>query len=71
MGLVRLRIKEFADQRGWTLKEVADRSGVNYRTIVSYVRRDEGMAMTDFTAIQKLARAFEVPIEDLVEVLEE
>jgi hypothetical protein len=29
------------------------------------------MAMTDFTAIQKLARAFEVPIEDLVEVLED
>ncbi|HEY9596729.1 MAG TPA: helix-turn-helix transcriptional regulator [Cyanophyceae cyanobacterium] len=71
MGLVRLRIKEFAEQRGWTLKDVADRSGVNYKTVVSYVRRDSGMAMTDFTAIQKLARAFDVPIEDLVEVLEE
>ena len=71
MGLVRLRIKEFADQRGWTLKEVSDRSGVNYKTVVSYVRSFEGMAMTDFTAIQKLARAFDVPIEDLVEVLED
>lgn len=70
MGLVRLRIKELADERGWTLKEVADRSGVNYRTVLSYVRRD-AMAMTDFTAIQKLARAFNVPIEDVVEVLEE
>jgi hypothetical protein len=29
------------------------------------------MAMTDFTAIQKLARTFGVPIEDLVEVVEE
>ena len=56
--------------RGWTLKEVAERSGVNYRTVVSYTRR-EAMTMTDFTAIQKLARAFEVSIEDLVEVLEE
>jgi transcriptional regulator with XRE-family HTH domain len=70
MGLVRLRIKELALERGWTLKEVADRSGVNYRTVISYVRR-EGMAMTDFTAIQKLARAFDLPIEDIVEVLED
>jgi putative transcriptional regulator len=70
MGLVRLRIKEFADERGWTLKEVADRSGVNYRTLHSYVRRDK-MAMIDFTAVQKLARAFNVAIEDLVEVLED
>ena len=70
MGLVRLRIKEFAEERGWTLKEVSERSGVNYRTIVSYVRRDK-MAMIDFTAVQKLARTFEVAIEDLVEVLEE
>lgn len=71
MGLVRLRIREFAEEKGWTLKEVADRSGVNYKTILSYVRRTNGMAMTDFTAIQKLARAFDVAIEDLVEVLEE
>jgi putative transcriptional regulator len=70
MGLVRLRIKELAEVKGWTLKEVANRSGVNYRTIHSYVRRDS-MAMIDFTAVQKIARAFEVAIEDLVEVLEE
>lgn len=70
MGLVRLRVKEFAEERGWTLKEVAERSGVNYQTVISYVRRDS-MAMVDFTAVQKLARAFDVMIEDLVEVLEE
>jgi transcriptional regulator with XRE-family HTH domain len=70
MGLVRLRVKEFAEERGWTLKEVAQRSGVNYQTVISYVRRDS-MAMVDFTAVQKLARAFDVMIEDLVEVLEE
>lgn len=70
MGLVRLRIRELADERGWTLREVADRSGVNYKTVVSYARR-EAMAMTDFTAIQKLARTFNIPIEDVVEVLEE
>jgi transcriptional regulator with XRE-family HTH domain len=70
MGLVRLRIRELAAEKGWTLKEVAERSGVNYSTVASYTRR-EAMAMTDFTAIKKLARAFDIPIEDLVEVLEE
>ncbi|HEY9708530.1 MAG TPA: helix-turn-helix transcriptional regulator [Oculatellaceae cyanobacterium] len=70
MGLVRLRIRELAAEKGWTLKEVAERSGVNYSTVASYARRG-AMTMTDFTAIQKLARAFDVMIEDLVEVLEE
>lgn len=70
MGLVRLRVQELAQEKGWTLREVADRSGVNYRTIVSYVRR-QTLAMVDFTAIQKLARTFDVAIEDLVEVVED
>jgi putative transcriptional regulator len=34
MGYVRLRIRELAEQRGWTFKEVADRSGVNYNTVI-------------------------------------
>ena len=70
MGLIRLRIRELADDRGWSLEEVSERSGVNYQTLASYVRRDQ-LAMVDFTAVQKLARVFEVAIEDLVEVLEE
>jgi putative transcriptional regulator len=70
MGLVRLRVRELAEEKGWTLREVSDRSGVNYRTIVSYVRR-QTVAMVDFTAIQKLARTFDVAIEDLVEVVED
>ncbi|MBE9010199.1 helix-turn-helix transcriptional regulator [Pseudanabaenaceae cyanobacterium LEGE 13415] len=70
MGFVRLKIREFADERGWSLKEVSERSGVNYKTVVSYVRRDR-MAMVDLTAVQKLARAFGVSIEELVEILEE
>lgn len=70
MGLIRLKIREFADERGWTLKEVAERSGLNYSTVKNYVQRD-AMTMTDYTAILKLARAFGVSIEELVEVLEE
>jgi transcriptional regulator with XRE-family HTH domain len=70
MGLIRLRVRELAEERGWSLKEVSERSGVNYQTIASYVRRDQ-LAMVDFTAVQKIARAFDVMIEDLVEVIEE
>lgn len=70
MGLIKLRIREFADKKGWTLKEVSDRSGVIYSTVRTYAR-SPGMAMVDFTSVQKLARTFDVMLEDLVEVLEE
>ncbi|MCY6488683.1 MULTISPECIES: helix-turn-helix domain-containing protein [Leptolyngbya] len=70
MGLIRLKIRELADERGWTLKEVSERSGLNYSTVKNYVQR-EAMTMTDYTALLKLARAFDVSIEELVEVLEE
>jgi transcriptional regulator with XRE-family HTH domain len=38
MGLVKLRIKEYAAEKGWTLKEVCDRSGVGYSAIKVYAR---------------------------------
>jgi putative transcriptional regulator len=70
MGYVRLRIKEFAEQRGWTLKDVADRSGVNYNTIRSYVQRD-ALNTVDLSAVFKIAHAFNVSLEEMVEILEE
>jgi hypothetical protein len=66
MGLVRLKIRELAREKDWTLKEVSDRSGVIYSTVRSYDRRPE-MAMVDFTCLRKLARTFDVMIEDLEE----
>ncbi|MBW4567263.1 MULTISPECIES: helix-turn-helix domain-containing protein [Tolypothrichaceae] len=70
MGVIRLRIRELAAEKGWTIKEVSDRSGVVYSTLRTYAR-SPGMSMVDFTAIQKLARTFDVMIEDLVEVVED
>jgi transcriptional regulator with XRE-family HTH domain len=70
MGLVKLRIREYAEQRGWTLKEVSDRSGVVYSTLRTYAR-SPGLATVDVTALQKLARTFDVMMEDLIEVVEE
>ncbi len=70
MGLVRLRIREFANERGWTIKEVSDRSGVVYSTLRTYAR-SSGMAMVDATALIKLTKVFEVTIEELIEVIED
>ncbi|MBE9125307.1 MULTISPECIES: helix-turn-helix domain-containing protein [unclassified Coleofasciculus] len=70
MGLVRLRIRELADEKGWTLQEVAARSGVPYSTITTYAR-SSGMATVDVTALQKLARTFDLMIEDLLESVKE
>ncbi|MFE4108696.1 helix-turn-helix domain-containing protein [Almyronema epifaneia] len=70
MGLVRLRIREFANQRNWKLKEVSQRWGVVYSTLKTYAR-SPGMATVDLTAVMKIARVFDVTIEELVKVIEE
>ncbi|MBD2570666.1 MULTISPECIES: helix-turn-helix domain-containing protein [Nostocaceae] len=70
MGLVRLRVKEFAAEKGWTLKEVSERSGIAYTTLKNYAK-SPGLATVDVTSLQKLARTFEVLIEDLYDVVEE
>ena len=68
--LVRLRIREFAAREGWTLKELSDRSGVSYSTIKTYAV-SQGMMMADIGALRKLARTFDVLIEDLLEDVKE
>ena len=70
MGLIRLRIRELAAEKGWTLREVSDRTGIPYSTVKNYAQSSK-LATVDYTALQKLARVFDVMIEDLVEVLEE
>lgn len=69
MGLVRLKIRELANERGWTLREVADRAKVNYSTVKSYVHRG-ALNTVDLSAVLRMAQVFEVAIEDLVEVVE-
>ncbi len=68
MGLIRLRVREFAEEKGWTLKEVSDRTGIPYSTVKKYAQAPK-MATVDYTALQKLAEVFNVVVEDLVEVL--
>ena len=70
MGLIRLRIREFADEKGWTLKEVSERSGVVYSSLRTYAR-SPGLATIDVTSLDKLARTFDVMVEDLYEIVED
>ncbi|MEM9906017.1 MAG: helix-turn-helix transcriptional regulator [Cyanobacteria bacterium P01_D01_bin.44] len=70
MGLVKLRIRELAKERGWSLREVATRAEVPYTTVTTYAR-STGMAMADISAVMKIAQVFETSIEELVEVVEE
>jgi len=67
---VRLRIRELAARENWTLLDVAQRSGVPYSTIKTYAR-SPGMTMVDIGALLKLARTFDVLIEDLFETVQE
>lgn len=71
MGRVRLRIRELAQKRGWTLQDVADHAEVNYNTVKSYARRDDGMNTVDLSAVYKIARALDVTIEELIELVED
>jgi putative transcriptional regulator len=70
MSLFRVRIRELAKEQDLKLKDISERSGVNYSTIKTYAR-SEGMAMADVVALIKIARVFGVAVEDLVEILEE
>ncbi|MGG6267727.1 helix-turn-helix domain-containing protein [Leptolyngbya sp. AN03gr2] len=68
--MFRLRIKELATEREWTLKEVAERSELPYSTVATYAN-SAGMVMVNLLSVRKIARVFGVSIEELVEVLEE
>lgn len=65
-----MRIRELAKEQNLKLKEVAERSGVNYNTVKSYART-EVMAMADVVALIKIARVLGVTVEELVEILEQ
>ncbi|NER31597.1 MAG: helix-turn-helix transcriptional regulator [Symploca sp. SIO1C4] len=70
MGLIKLRVRELAAEKGWTLKEVSDRSGLPYSTLRNYAPAPS-LKTLDYKALQKLARVFDVMIEEVVEVLED
>lgn len=70
MALIRLRVRELAAEKGWTIKQVSERSGVVYSKLRTYAR-SPGLATVDVTALHKLARTLDLSIEDLYEIVQE
>ncbi|MCP6760711.1 MAG: helix-turn-helix transcriptional regulator [Fischerella sp. CENA71] len=69
-SIVTLKNRELAKKRGWTLQDVADQSGVNYNTVKSYTQCDDGLNTVHLSLVYEIARAFDITIENLMEVLE-
>lgn len=56
------RLEELRSQRGWTQQELADRVDVSRQTIISL---ESGRYNPSILLAFRLARLFEMPIEDL------
>jgi len=56
------RLEEFRSQRGWTQQELADQVEVSRQTIISL---ENGRYNPSILLAFRLARLFQVPIEDL------
>ena len=63
--MVRLRIREVAEARGFTISGLSRRSDVSLRTIRRLWKDPEAIATTD--TLGKIATALEVPVSELLE----
>lgn len=61
-ALVRLRIKELRNRRGWSMRELARRAGMRYATVHAL----EHGADPQLSTLEKLARAFDVKVTALL-----
>lgn len=52
---------------GLTRKQLAERSGVNLRTIEAYEQGKNDIGMAAVSSVRQLARALKVPIENILE----
>ena len=61
------RLEEERHRAGLTRKQLAERSGVNLRTIEAYEQGKNDIGMAAVTSVRQLARALKVPIENILE----
>lgn len=62
------RLEELRNQKGWTQQELADQVAVSRQTIISL---ESGRYNPSILLAFRLARLFEMPIEDLFSYNEE
>lgn len=61
------RLEEERHRADLTRKQLADRSGVNLRTIEAYEQGKNDIGMAAVSSVRQLARALKVPIENILE----
>ncbi len=66
-GMLRLRVKEIAEEKGFNQSSLARESGVGFTTIKRLFRNS--YRETSLTVLEKVAKALGVSIHDLIEEL--
>jgi transcriptional regulator with XRE-family HTH domain len=59
-----LRVKEIAESKGYNILRLSRESGVHYSTVLQYWHNR--LRRVDFEVLQKLARALNVTVKDLI-----
>ena len=62
---VRLRLREWREKRGYSVRELAERAGVSYVTVV---RIEGGKFSPTVALLEKLAKALGIPVRDFFPV---
>ena len=59
-----LRVKEIAESKGYSIRKLSLESGLAYGTVLQYWHNR--LRRVDFEVLQKLARALNVTVKDLI-----
>lgn len=63
--MIRLRVKEVAEQKGMSMGKLSKNAGIAYNTLRTIYRNPYRQITT--TTLEKLARALGVPSKELIE----
>lgn len=56
-----MKIKEYKNDKGFTVQQLADKAGISKRTLEDIMRRDDGL----MSNIIKIANALDVTLDEL------
>jgi putative transcriptional regulator len=68
-GMLRLRVKEIAEEKGFNQSSLARESGVGFTTVKRLFR--DSYRETSLAVLEKIAKALGVSIHDLIEEIPE
>ncbi len=65
--MIRLRVKEVAEEKGISMRKLAASADIAYNTLRTIYRNPYRQVTT--TTLERLARALEIPVVELIEEL--